>query len=140
VILVAVNFTPVARHGYRIGVPREGWWREVLNSDATDYWGQGLGNFGGLDATPTPSHGHPFSLEVTLPPLSVVFFKSEGGGTAPVLRKDAEDTRRAEAAETPPGKRTTPRKRPAARVRPKTRKPPARRRRPSGKRPGRAGK
>ncbi len=140
VILVAVNFTPVARHGYRIGVPREGWWREVLNSDATDYWGQGLGNFGGLDATPTPSHGHPFSLQVTLPPLSVVFFKSEGGGTAPVLEKGPEDTPRAEAAETPTGKRATPQKRPAARARPKARKTPARRRRPSGKRPGRAGK
>ncbi len=83
VILVAANFTPVARHGYRIGVPREGWWREVLNSDATDYWGQGLGNFGGLDATPTPSHGHPFSLQVTLPPLSVVFFSTGSSPPSP---------------------------------------------------------
>ncbi|MEW6375843.1 MAG: 1,4-alpha-glucan branching protein GlgB [Thermodesulfobacteriota bacterium] len=77
--LVACNFTPVPRHNYRIGVPRGGFWREVLNSDAKTYWGSGHGNFGGLEATPIPAHGKYHSLSLTIPPLSVLFFKSEGG-------------------------------------------------------------
>ncbi|MGD8895617.1 MAG: 1,4-alpha-glucan branching protein GlgB [Acidobacteriota bacterium] len=76
-ILVACNFTPVTRDNYQIGVPRPGFWREVLNSDSKEYWGQGHGNFGGVEAAPFGAHGHPFSLTVTLPPLGVVFFKSE---------------------------------------------------------------
>ena len=78
VVLVACNFTPVPRYGYRLGVPRPGRWEEVLNSDAREYWGQGHGNFGGVEAVAVPSHGRPFSLELTLPPLGVVFFKSAG--------------------------------------------------------------
>ncbi len=74
-ILVACNFTPVPRHNYRIGVPRDGFWMEVLNSDAKEYSGSGLGNFGGVDAEDVGSHGRPYSISVTLPPLSVVFFK-----------------------------------------------------------------
>jgi 1,4-alpha-glucan branching enzyme len=82
-ILVACNFTPLARHGYCLGVPRAGRWREVLNSDAREYWGQGIGNLGGVEATAEPSHGHPYSIAVTLPPLAVVFFKSEVGEPGP---------------------------------------------------------
>jgi 1,4-alpha-glucan branching enzyme len=76
-ILVACNFTPVPRHNYRIGVPRPGLWRELLNSDSKEYWGQGYGNFGGVESAPFGAHGHPHSVTVTLPPLGVVFFKSE---------------------------------------------------------------
>jgi 1,4-alpha-glucan branching enzyme len=75
-ILVACNFTPVPRHNYRVGVPRGGFWREVLNSDAQDYGGSGHGNLGGLEAVPIPCHGRFNSLNLTLPPLGVVFFKS----------------------------------------------------------------
>jgi 1,4-alpha-glucan branching enzyme len=74
-VLVVCNFTPVPREGYRVGVPYGGYWKELLNSDATTYWGGGRGNKGGLHAEPQPWHGHPCSLLLTLPPLSVVFFK-----------------------------------------------------------------
>lgn len=77
VILVACNFTPVPRLAYRIGIPRGGYWREMLNSDAKDYNGSGLGNEGGLEAETVPVHGRPFSLNLTLPPLSAVYFKNE---------------------------------------------------------------
>ena len=72
-VLVALNFTPVARTGYRIGVPRAGHWTEALNSDAAAYGGQGWGNFGGVDAEPVASHGRPSSLVLTLPPLGALF-------------------------------------------------------------------
>lgn len=75
-ILVACNFTPVPRQGYRVGVPRGGFWKELLNSDSDAYWGSGMGNMGGLNAEAQASHGKPYSLCVTLPPLSVSFFKS----------------------------------------------------------------
>ncbi|MFO0602850.1 MAG: 1,4-alpha-glucan branching protein GlgB [Polyangiales bacterium] len=75
-MVCVLNATPVPRHGYRIGVPREGAWREVLNSDAHDYGGSGTGNFGGALAEPIPSHGFPASMVVTLPPLGAVWFAS----------------------------------------------------------------
>jgi 1,4-alpha-glucan branching enzyme len=73
-VLVVCNFTPVPRLEYRIGAPRGGFWREVLNSDASEYGGSGTGNGGGVDADPEPRHGRPFSLRLTLPPLSALFF------------------------------------------------------------------
>ncbi|MBI4799860.1 MAG: 1,4-alpha-glucan branching protein GlgB [Desulfarculus sp.] len=78
VMLVAANFTPVPREGYRVGVPQGGYWREVLNSDAGDYQGGGLGNAGGAMASDEPCHGRPYSLSLTLPPLAVVFLRLEG--------------------------------------------------------------
>ncbi len=78
IILVVANFTPVPRFNYRVGVPRDGFWKEVLNSDAREYWGSGLGNCGGMDAEAVPFHGRPYSLNLTLPPLAAVFFKSQG--------------------------------------------------------------
>lgn len=71
-VLFTANFTPVPRHDYRVGVPRPGRWEEVLNSDAVAYGGSGLGNLGGADSSPTPLHGRPASLTLTLPPLSLV--------------------------------------------------------------------
>ncbi len=75
-VLAVCNFTPVPRQGYRIGAPRGGFWREVLNSDAWEYGGSGMGNGGGLEVSPQPHHGRPFSLLLTLPPLSALFFTS----------------------------------------------------------------
>ena len=75
-VVVVANFTPVARFNYRIGVPHAGLWREVLNSDARDYDGNGYGNLGGVEASPMPYHGRPHSLTLTLPPLAIVFFVS----------------------------------------------------------------
>jgi 1,4-alpha-glucan branching enzyme len=76
-ILVVCNFTPVPRHHYRIGVPIGGYWREVLNSDATIYGGSGLGNMGGVDAAPIAAHGREASLSILLPPFGILFFKRE---------------------------------------------------------------
>ena len=75
-IAVVCNFTPVPRHNYRIGVPRGGFWREILNSDATEHGGSGHGNLGGVEATPIGTHGRPFSLNLSLPPLAALFLSS----------------------------------------------------------------
>jgi 1,4-alpha-glucan branching enzyme len=76
-VLVVCNFTPVPRHGYRLGVPYAGFWRELANSDASEYGGSGQGNLGGLESTPVPSHGRLASLSLTLPPLSMVVLGGE---------------------------------------------------------------
>jgi 1,4-alpha-glucan branching enzyme len=73
--LFVCNFTPVPRWNYRVGVPLEGSWNEVLNSDAPLYGGSGQGNFGGLPAIPLPIHGRPYSLNMTLPPLGIAVFR-----------------------------------------------------------------
>jgi len=78
VVLVVLNFTPVVRSGYALGVPRGGRWEEMLNSDSERYGGSGVGNMGGLDAQPHAAHGRDWSLRLTLPPLSALFFKSQG--------------------------------------------------------------
>jgi len=75
-VLVVCNGTPVPRFGYRVGAPCGGVWREVLNSDAREYDGQGFGNRGAVVAVPVPQHGRPYALELTLPPLAIVFFMS----------------------------------------------------------------
>jgi 1,4-alpha-glucan branching enzyme len=75
-VLVVANFTPMPRYNYAIGVPRGGRWNEILNSDATLYGGSGQGNMGGAEAAPVPAHGRMHSLSLTLPPLSMVFFKA----------------------------------------------------------------
>jgi 1,4-alpha-glucan branching enzyme len=76
-LLVVLNFTPVARHSYRVGVPRGGRWRELLNSDAERYGGRGFGNLGGVEAAPVGAHGRLRSLVLTVPPLSALFFRPE---------------------------------------------------------------
>jgi 1,4-alpha-glucan branching enzyme len=81
-LLFVCNFTPVVRQNYRVGVPREGSWKEALNSDAPLYGGSGQGNFGGLSAVPLPIHGRPFSLNMTLPPLGIVIFRPESRSAA----------------------------------------------------------
>jgi len=77
-LFVICNFTPVPRPNYRVGIPRGGFWQEVLNSDATLYGGSGWGNLGGVDAVPVPLHGRSHSLTLSLPPLSALFFKHGG--------------------------------------------------------------
>jgi 1,4-alpha-glucan branching enzyme len=71
-VLVAINFTPVVRHDYRLGVPLRGQWSEILNSDLDVYGGSGVSNTGRLVADYVPWHGHDHSLSLTLPPLGVV--------------------------------------------------------------------
>jgi len=74
-VLVVCNFTPVPRPHYMVGVPSGGYWREILNSDALEYGGSGIGNLGGVEAQARPVHGRPYSLRLTLPPLAAVFFR-----------------------------------------------------------------
>jgi len=76
-VLAVFNFTPVPRFNYRVGVPRGGYWREMLNGDAPIYGGSGLGNYGGADAVPMPYEEYSHSLTLTLPPLAAVFFKPD---------------------------------------------------------------
>jgi 1,4-alpha-glucan branching enzyme len=73
-LLAVLNFTPVPRHNYRVGVPNRGFWKEVLNSDAAYYGGSGVGNSGGVESVPLPAHGRYHSLGITLPPLGAVVF------------------------------------------------------------------
>ena len=77
-VLAICNFTPVPRLNYLVGAPRGGFWKELLNSDGAQYGGSGLGNLGGVEAIPIPLHGRTHSLALTLPPLAVLFFKSQG--------------------------------------------------------------
>jgi 1,4-alpha-glucan branching enzyme len=76
-LVSAGNFSPVPRHGYRIGLPRGGGWREVLNTDAAGYGGSNVLN-GSVEAEETPWHDQPYSASVTLPPLGVVWLVPEG--------------------------------------------------------------
>lgn len=76
-MLVICNFTPVPRPNYRVGVPFAGYWKEILNSDATEYEGSGQGNLGGIETEEFPSHGYNQSLSINVPPLGVVFFRGE---------------------------------------------------------------
>ena len=76
-VVVLCNFTPVPRYGYRVGVPEGSFYRELINSDAACYGGSNLGNHGGMWAEPIPWQGRPFSLNLTLPPLGVVFLKPQ---------------------------------------------------------------
>jgi len=76
-IIIVYNFTPVPRKNYRLGVPEKGEYREVLNSDSSYYHGSNLGNVGKIDAESIPHHNRPFSLNLTLPPLAVIFLKRQ---------------------------------------------------------------
>jgi len=75
--MVILNLTPVPRFRYRIGLPKRGKWREVVNSDAAVYGGSNVGNLGGVIAKEQTCHGQPFSAEFTLPPLSIIALKPE---------------------------------------------------------------
>ncbi len=74
-IVVVCNFTPVVRDEYRVGVPRPGYYREILNTDSGYYWGSGAGNGGGVNAEPIPWNGKPWSISLRLPPLAASYFK-----------------------------------------------------------------
>ncbi len=75
VVACVFNFTPVPRHNYRIGVPFDGWWDELVNTDARQYWGSGKGNLGAVEAAPIAYHGHRRSLMLTLPPLGALYVR-----------------------------------------------------------------
>ncbi|HME46112.1 MAG TPA: 1,4-alpha-glucan branching protein GlgB [Syntrophorhabdales bacterium] len=74
-MLFVFNFTPVPRDDYRVGVPRWGYYKEILNSDAAIYWGSNVGNYGGVHAEDTWWHKRPYSIRLRLPPLGALAFK-----------------------------------------------------------------
>jgi 1,4-alpha-glucan branching enzyme len=74
-LVFVFNLTPIPRFGYKVGVPRGGFYREILNSDSEIYWGGNLGNAGGVYADNVPCHARQFSLNLILPPLSVLILK-----------------------------------------------------------------
>ncbi len=76
-VVVCCNFTPVVRHNYAVGVPQGGRYQEILNSDSQHYAGSNAGNGLGVVAEQPGSHGRPFTLRVTLPPLAAVIFKPQ---------------------------------------------------------------
>jgi 1,4-alpha-glucan branching enzyme len=78
-LLFVCNLTPVVRYGYRIGLPRAGAYREILNTDAMKYGGSGVENRGTVDAESVPWHGQPYSGAVTLPPLAVIVLEPMAG-------------------------------------------------------------
>ncbi len=74
-VIALFNFTPVPRHDYRVGVPVGGYWREIMNSDASTYGGTDVGCGGGVEASAEPAHGRPYSISVTLPPLGCLILQ-----------------------------------------------------------------
>ena len=74
-VVVVLNFTPVVRKDYRVGVPRRGFYNEIFNSDASIYSGTNVGNEGGMYSVETPSHGFDQSIELTVPPLAMVLLQ-----------------------------------------------------------------
>jgi 1,4-alpha-glucan branching enzyme len=78
-VLVVSNFTPEVWRGYRFGVPEGGHWEELLNGDAEDYGGSGVGNLGGVDAEHIESNGYDWSIVIEVPPLATVVFAPQAG-------------------------------------------------------------
>ena len=76
-VVVISNMAPVVREGFRVGMPSEGTWRELLNTDAADYGGSGAGNGGRVVARGEGMHGQPASATLTLPPLGTLFLAPE---------------------------------------------------------------
>jgi len=74
-VIVVCNFTPIVRSNYRVGVPRSGTYREILNTDSAHYGGSNVGNAGAIAADGAPMHGHDQSLAMTLPPLATLIFE-----------------------------------------------------------------
>jgi 1,4-alpha-glucan branching enzyme len=74
-IACVINFAGQPHHNFTLGLPRSGKWNEILNTDATEYGGSGVGNFGSVEASGPGSHGQPYSATISVPPLAAVWFK-----------------------------------------------------------------
>ncbi|MGZ4986101.1 MAG: alpha amylase C-terminal domain-containing protein, partial [Chthoniobacterales bacterium] len=81
IIAFVVNATPQVLHGYRIGVPEGGFYREIINTDGETYGGSNIGNMGGLNASDAPWQGRTHSLMIEVPPLATLAFKLERPAT-----------------------------------------------------------
>lgn len=99
-VICVYNFSPTAYCNYQIGCPADGLWKELLNSNGKEYGGDGLGNYGGVTAQPCSYHGRPFSLFLTLPPLTALFFKRQAPVKEP--QKELQKEPQIEAQSQPP--------------------------------------
>jgi 1,4-alpha-glucan branching enzyme len=86
-VVCVCNFAPTPRYGYRVGMPRAGAWRELLNTDSAYYGGSDVGNQGAVEAEGVAWHDQPFSAEITLPPLGVVWLVPDAETAAPAATK-----------------------------------------------------
>jgi len=77
VLACVFNFSGSEHTRYRLGLPRSGRWHELLNTDATDYHGAGVGNYGAVHTEDEPWHGRPASAVMVLPPLSALWLQPE---------------------------------------------------------------
>ncbi len=77
IIVFVINATPQVLHGYRLGVPEGGFYREIINTDAETYGGSNIGNMGGLQADDFAWQARTHSLMIEVPPLATVAFKLE---------------------------------------------------------------
>jgi 1,4-alpha-glucan branching enzyme len=78
-VVCVCNFTPVVREGYRVGVPRPGYYAELVNTDSAFYGGSNVGNAGGVSSEPVPWRGQPHSVRLTLPPLAALWLRPAEG-------------------------------------------------------------
>jgi 1,4-alpha-glucan branching enzyme len=90
-VVCVCNLSPVPREGYRLGLPHAGGWRELLNTDSAYYGGSNTGNSGAIEATERRWHDQPFSAELTLPPLGVLWLVPEDHHAPGVVVADADD-------------------------------------------------
>jgi 1,4-alpha-glucan branching enzyme len=88
IVLVALNLTPVPRSGYRVGVPKAGTWRVLLDGDHPAYGGSGWSRQGEVSSEEHGSHGRPFSLLLDLPPLGSLFLKGPGRQGEPAAAQE----------------------------------------------------
>jgi len=101
ILVIFCNFTPIPRSGYRVGVPENCFYKEILNSDSQIYWGSNMGNVGGIIADEIPWNDKPYSVKITIPPLSVVVFKPVKENGPPLSGKaQVNKPRRASAKRT----------------------------------------
>jgi 1,4-alpha-glucan branching enzyme len=80
-IIFAGNFSPVVREGHRLGLPRPGSYKQILNTDNQKYCGSGVGIVPGIKAEKIPWHGLDYSAEITLPPLATLWFEAAKTGS-----------------------------------------------------------
>ena len=88
-LIFIINATPVVRENYRVGAPGEGWYEEILNTDAQVYGGSNVGNMGGQHAEPIWWQGQSHSLNLKLPPLSIICLKKHGYPTPAPVEEDS---------------------------------------------------